>query len=345
MSAKPLPLHKDGLADGPVSEIETAPLNSGGYHHDTKTDCTDLRTQSEACLLIIDKVAQLAKFYAAGNPPDEELRAIKKRVTAASNELPDKDTGAQWAPKECRTGQETRPGGSTHDPHTEIAPEESHFSAGLRALETSIRVSARPSDLRCDGSATAKSLIRGGICRTVALVVFAALIGMTFVWSSHREESKEMVRRLALSADRLLSVSMRNSFPADATSSELLRREAASEVTAARPKAERFGADQEQIYAGGVTTQDIQQNSRSKTSSPPLRSRVKRTAVPETRLTTIDGWMLREVTRDTAVLEGPNGIWRVKRGDTVPGVGRVESIVLWGKRWIVAIGSGLISTP
>ena len=34
--------------------------------------------------------------------------------------------------------------------------------------------------------------------------------------------------------------------------------------------------------------------------------------------------MLREVTNGTAVLEGPNGIWTVKRGDMVPGVGRVR---------------------
>jgi hypothetical protein len=47
----------------------------------------------------------------------------------------------------------------------------------------------------------------------------------------------------------------------------------------------------------------------------------------------------------TAVLEGPNGVVRVSRGDTLPGVGRVYSIVRWGNRWIVATGSGLISTP
>ena len=31
-------------------------------------------------------------------------------------------------------------------------------------------------------------------------------------------------------------------------------------------------------------------------------------------------------------------------GDTVPGVGRVASIVRWGGRWIVATSRGLIST-
>jgi hypothetical protein len=70
-----------------------------------------------------------------------------------------------------------------------------------------------------------------------------------------------------------------------------------------------------------------------------------RTPTPETRPTTIDGWTVREVVGGTAVLEGPNGVVRVSRGDTLPGVGRVYSIVRWGNRWIVATGSGLISTP
>jgi hypothetical protein len=66
---------------------------------------------------------------------------------------------------------------------------------------------------------------------------------------------------------------------------------------------------------------------------------------PETRPTTIEGWTVREVVDGTALLEGPEGVWRVTRGDTVPGVGAVNSIVRWGNRWIVATSGGLISTP
>jgi hypothetical protein len=66
---------------------------------------------------------------------------------------------------------------------------------------------------------------------------------------------------------------------------------------------------------------------------------------PETRPATIEGWTVRDVSGATAVLEGPDGIWRAARGDTVPRVGRVESIVRWGSRWIVVTSSGLISTP
>jgi hypothetical protein len=71
---------------------------------------------------------------------------------------------------------------------------------------------------------------------------------------------------------------------------------------------------------------------------------VKPAPVPETRPTTIEGWTLLEVKGGTAVLEGPNGVWSATRGDTVPGVGKIDSIVRWGNRWIVATSKGLIST-
>jgi hypothetical protein len=76
-----------------------------------------------------------------------------------------------------------------------------------------------------------------------------------------------------------------------------------------------------------------------------LRTRTKLTPTPETRPTTIQGWTLREVASGTAVLEGPNGVWRATPGQTLPGVGRVDSIVRWGNRLIVATSRGLISTP
>ncbi len=66
---------------------------------------------------------------------------------------------------------------------------------------------------------------------------------------------------------------------------------------------------------------------------------------PETRPTTIEGWTLREVVNGTAVIEGPNGVWKVTPGQTVPGIGRVDSIVRWGNRLVVATSRGLISTP
>ena len=69
-----------------------------------------------------------------------------------------------------------------------------------------------------------------------------------------------------------------------------------------------------------------------------------RPGVPETRPTTIEGWTIREVAGGTVVLDGPSGAWRAAQGDTVPGVGRIDSIVRWGSRWIVATTKGLISS-
>ena len=68
-------------------------------------------------------------------------------------------------------------------------------------------------------------------------------------------------------------------------------------------------------------------------------------AAPETRPATIPGWTVVDVRDGTAVLEGPDGIRMAARGDTIAGLGRVESIVRWGNRWVIATASGLIATP
>jgi hypothetical protein len=86
------------------------------------------------------------------------------------------------------------------------------------------------------------------------------------------------------------------------------------------------------ITSAGTATQE-----RTKLFSRPA-------AVPETRPTTVEGWTIREVAGGTVVLDGPSGAWRAAQGDTVPGVGRIDSIVRWGSRWIVATTKGLIST-
>ena len=66
---------------------------------------------------------------------------------------------------------------------------------------------------------------------------------------------------------------------------------------------------------------------------------------PETRPTTIEGWTVLDVRGGTAVLQGPDGVHSVTLGDTVPGIGRIDSIVRWGNRWIVATANSLIATP
>jgi hypothetical protein len=66
---------------------------------------------------------------------------------------------------------------------------------------------------------------------------------------------------------------------------------------------------------------------------------------PETRPATIEGWTVLDVRGNTATVQGPDGVRTVSLGDTLPGIGRIDSIVRWGNRWIVATANGLIATP
>jgi hypothetical protein len=135
--------------------------------------------------------------------------------------------------------------------------------------------------------------------------------------------------------------------PADTAKSDRL--EVLGSPTNPSATATAIGRAQETSSLGAKTTHLVLLPKKQNTSGPGLaaeRTKVstKPTPVPETRPTTIEGWTIREVNGGTAVLEGPNGIWKATRGDTVPGVGKIDSIVRWGNRWIVATSRGLIST-
>jgi hypothetical protein len=111
------------------------------------------------------------------------------------------------------------------------------------------------------------------------------------------------------------------------------------------PAANRIGRTHEPARAAAAqqpVSKDSIQNALA--AAERAKSSPRLVPVPETRPTTIEGWTVREVVGGTVVLEGPDGVWRAARGDTVPGVGRVDSIVRWGNRWIVATSRGLIST-
>lgn len=98
--------------------------------------------------------------------------------------------------------------------------------------------------------------------------------------------------------------------------------------------------------ASAATNKDVSTTNAVSAGSTQERAKVlpRPAPAPETRPTTIEGWTIREVVGGTVVLDGPGGAFRAAQGDTVPGVGRIESIVRWGSRWIVATSKGLIST-
>ena len=60
---------------------------------------------------------------------------------------------------------------------------------------------------------------------------------------------------------------------------------------------------------------------------------------------TVSGWIVRDVRRGTALIEGRMGIIEVDQGDVVPGLGRVEAIRKQDGRWVVVTSRGLIASP
>jgi hypothetical protein len=61
--------------------------------------------------------------------------------------------------------------------------------------------------------------------------------------------------------------------------------------------------------------------------------------------TGLEGWVLRDVHRGTAFIEGRAGVMEVEQGDLVPGLGRIDAIRKQDGRWVVVTSKGTITAP
>jgi hypothetical protein len=66
---------------------------------------------------------------------------------------------------------------------------------------------------------------------------------------------------------------------------------------------------------------------------------------PTTRAGALEGWVVRDVQRGTALIEGRMGLIEVDQGDVVPGLGRIDSIRKQDGRWVVVTSKGTIMPP
>jgi hypothetical protein len=57
----------------------------------------------------------------------------------------------------------------------------------------------------------------------------------------------------------------------------------------------------------------------------------------------VEGWVLRDVHRGTAFIEGRAGVMEVEQGDLVPGLGRIDAIRKQDGRWVVVTSKGTIT--
>jgi hypothetical protein len=98
-----------------------------------------------------------------------------------------------------------------------------------------------------------------------------------------------------------------------------------------------------------TTPKDVTGTVTAPTGAQPLPQASPTTAAagttPKTevgRLPTVDGWVLRDVSHGSALIEGRTGLYEVFAGDPVPGLGRVEAIRKQDGRWVVVTPKGLI---
>ena len=69
----------------------------------------------------------------------------------------------------------------------------------------------------------------------------------------------------------------------------------------------------------------------------------KADAKPEVgSLPVVDSWVLQDVSRGGALIEGRQGVYEVYAGDVVPGLGRIDAVRRQDGRWVVVTSRGLI---
>jgi hypothetical protein len=299
-----------------------------------------------------------------------ELDALKDRLTATGKEI-ERERGLRHADdlislasKGWRSGEDAR-----------VPREKSDASAGLQITIPSTQVSP---------PTFANEFVNNGppigrrISRALAHFSIMALIGAgaAFAWQSHGDDAKEMVRTWIPSIGRLLSdpmtkgppdvvakrpdppatqdsvssqsapVAQTQMIPATPTPAEVAQEpENAPEgdLAGAQHSEEQSAARQEKTDENIAT---LKQDTKQETPSSAAQDKPTPAPAPETGPATITSWTVREVTNGTAVLQGPAGTWKVTLGDTVPGLGKVTSIVRWGNSWVIAMSAGYCtSTP
>ena len=183
---------------------------------------------------------------------------------------------------------------------------------------------------------------------TIPLVAVLSGIAV-FLWVYHEDAKKTLTAWTRInippaptSATKVVTPQPEENATSPATSSQ--PEELTHEVADTRNDGQQIAAKPEQPDRIDEPARNEQENKEARLPPAP-QPQARLAPVPETPPTTIPGWIVREVDNGMAVVQGPNGIWRVARGDVLPGAGRVDSIVRWGNRWIVATSRGLISTP
>ena len=277
---------------------------------------------------IQSETRELVHAEAASRRPIEPLRSqhLSASPLAASN---GRDGPTALSANSKTTADSNRDSGAPPIAQVKATTPEAVF-----AWDREIRIDKRDRVAVAPGrdiTRSAITIITGVL--SLALALFLGWVGGFNLDSFSTKPASLPVERVNSSAD-----------PPHAAKSERL----AVQGSSANTIASATSSAHETSKRGAQTTGSLLSKQATRAPQPTAvegtKGSTKPAAVPETRPTTIEGWTIREVNGGTVVLEGPNGVWKATGGDTVPGVGKIDSIVRWGSRWIVATSRGLIST-
>jgi hypothetical protein len=111
---------------------------------------------------------------------------------------------------------------------------------------------------------------------------------------------------------------------------------AAANAMAAAPKEAKEPKEPKEA-TGSVTRQAVASAAPTPAPAAPPKPQVQ-----VGRLPTLDGWVLRDVRRGGALIEGRAGLYEVYAGDPIPGLGRVDAIRRQDGHWVVVTTKGLV---
>ena len=160
----------------------------------------------------------------------------------------------------------------------------------------------------------------------------AAVAGKTVIEEIHALKENVVQARVELAA---LKVSL-----------DAFNRTANAQFTRIGERIERIDRNQAEPAAKlNKAIETLERMSRAEitgSASPPANAGVpSQSAKPNV----LEGWLVRDVHRGTALIEGRTGIVEVDQGDVVPGLGRVEAIRKQDGRWVVVTSKGTILSP
>ena len=122
-------------------------------------------------------------------------------------------------------------------------------------------------------------------------------------------------------------------------------RSAATQFTRIGERIDRLERAQVDRGKLGKALDELDRVSRAEAAAAPKDATGSIAPPPAAQPGKVDGWVVRDVRRGTALIEGRMGLVEVEQGDVVPGLGRVDAIRRQDGRWVVVTARGLIMPP